>query len=208
MREGGRSHWRSLAAGMALVAGLFLALQWRPGWADELVAPTWSDQLINPYGFEVRGGVFAHGVGSKEFGTVDINAEFVAPRFPFGRGQWWDFLVPRPQIGVMADVSSNRTSYVYAGGLWTIPLPYRFFTEIFFGGSLALNGTTVGDATHVALGCNPLFHVGGSLGYSLTEHWHVMGTFDHISNGNVVFGTNCDHNQGLNNWGVRAAYSF
>src|SRR5262245_66503750 len=98
--------------------------------ADALVAPTWSGQLLDPYRFEVRFGGFAHGVGSIESGTVGLNGEFVFPRFPFGRGEWWDFLVPRPHIGVIASLS-NQTSYGYAGAVWTIPLPWRFFTEFF-----------------------------------------------------------------------------
>ena len=88
------------------------------------------------YRFEVRFGGFAHGVDSVESGTVGLNGEFVFPRFPFGRGEWRDFLVPRPHIGVMAS-GSDRTSRGYAGAVWTIPLPWRFFTEIFFGGALA-----------------------------------------------------------------------
>jgi hypothetical protein len=111
------------------------------------VAPTWSGQLLDPYRFEVRFGGFAHGVGSVESGTVGLNGEFVFPRFPFGRGEWRDFLVPRPHIGVMAS-GSDRTSCGYAGAVWTIPLPWRFFTEIFFGGALA-DGMMTGDRTHL-----------------------------------------------------------
>jgi lipid A 3-O-deacylase len=206
MQYGCKLRWRSPATMMALATGIIFALLRQPAIADELVAPRWSGQLLDPHRYELRFGGFAHGVGSIESGQIDINGEFVLPRLPFGRGEWWDFLVPRPHLGVMANLSGG-TSYAYAGGLWTIPLPSRFFAEFFFGGALA-NGTTVGDATHVALGCNPLFHVGGSLGYSLTQNWHVIGTFDHISNGNGVFGTNCDRNQGLNNYGARISYSF
>jgi hypothetical protein len=35
-----------------------------------------------------------------------------------------------------------------------------------------------------------------------------MFTFDHISNGNQVFGTGCNRNQGLNNYGARIGFSF
>jgi lipid A 3-O-deacylase len=190
-----------LASALAIIV-----LCWRPAVANELVAPQWSPQLLDPYRFELRVGAFAHGVGSIESGTAAINGEFVFPRFHFGQGEWWAFLVPRPHLGVMANVS-GLTSYAYAGGLWTIPITRRFFVEGFFGGAVA-DGTKVGSFTQVALGCNPLFHVGGSVGFSLTENWHVIGTFDHISNGNEVFGTNCSRNQGLNNYGARLSYSF
>ena len=173
-----------------------------------LYAPTPTMDLIDPYRWELRGGVFAHGVGSVEEKTVDLNAEFVTPRIlPWGRGEWWSIFVPRVQVGGMANLG-GRTSYAYAGGLWTIPLFYGFFTDFFFGGAYAINATLVGSPTQVALGCNPLFHVGGEVGYAFTANWHAMVTFDHISDGNNVFGTNCTRNQGINDWGAKISYSF
>jgi lipid A 3-O-deacylase len=65
------------------------------------------------------------------------------------------------------------------------------------------DGSRFGTWYLAALGCNPLFHVGGSLGYNLTSQWRVMATFSHLSNGN-----NCARNQGINNYGVRIGYSF
>src|SRR5262249_59717071 len=71
-----------------------------------LYAPTPTMDLIDPYRFELRGGAFAHGVGSIESGTVDLNAEFVTPRIlPWGRGEWWSIFVPRVQVGGMANLS-------------------------------------------------------------------------------------------------------
>ena len=171
-----------------------------------LFAPTPGAAMIDPYRAEVRVGGFAHGVGSIESGTVDFNAELVLPRLPFGQGEWWSFLVPRPHIGGMANLD-NRSSYIYAGAVWTIPLWYGVFIEPFFGGA-AHNGSLVGTRDLVALGCQPLFHVGGSVGYTVTSNLHVMFTIDHVSNGNEVFGTDCDRNQGLNNYGLRLGYSF
>ena len=134
MQHGCKLRWRSPATMMALATGIIVALLWQPAIADELVAPRWSGQLLDPHRYELRFGGFAHGVGSIESGQIDINGEFVLPRLPFGRGEWWDFLVPRPHLGVMANLSGG-TSYAYAGGLWTIPLPSRFFAEFFFGGA-------------------------------------------------------------------------
>ena len=178
------------------------------GWpeAADLIASTPSAALIDPRRMELRFGGFAHGVGSVEGITADLNAELVFPRFPIGQGEWWSFLIPRPHVGGLLNLS-DRTSYVYGGGLWTVPLSYGCFGEAFFGGAIH-NGSLLGDATHAALGCQGLFHVGGSLGYSLTAKWHAMFTFDHVSNGNLIFGTDCARNQGLNNYGVRIGYSF
>jgi hypothetical protein len=174
--------------------------------AAELTAPTPTAALIDPPRWEVRLGAFAHGVGSIEEGTVALNPELVLPRLPFGQDEWWAILVPRPHVGGMINVS-GKTSYVYGGALWTLPLWYGFFAEGFFGGAVH-NGSLLGEPGRVALGCNPVFHVGGSLGYSLSPRWHIMATFDHISNGNSVFGTDCVKNQGLNQWGARLGFSF
>jgi len=162
--------------------------------------------LPNSYRYEVRFGAFAHGVGGVESGTVDLNGEFVFPRLPFAQDQWWNFFIPRPHVGGMVNLS-GRTSYVYGGALWTIPLWQGIFAEGFFDGAVH-DGSRFGTPTQAALGCNPLFHAGGSLGYALTQRWSVMFTFDHISNGNNTFGTDCVRNQGLNNYGGRIGFSF
>jgi lipid A 3-O-deacylase len=59
-----------------------------------------------------------------------------------------------------------------------------------------------------SLGCNPLFHAGGSVGFVPLPRWSIVATFEHLSNGNSLFGINCGKNQGLNNYGVKIGYSF
>jgi hypothetical protein len=56
------------------------------------------------------------------------------------------------------------------------------------GGSLAPTPTLVG------LGCPLLFHAGASFGVPITEHWRVLGTFEHLSNGKPL-GVDCGTNQ-------------
>jgi hypothetical protein len=67
------------------------------------------------------------------------------------------------------------------------------------------------------LGCRELFHIGVSLGTAIDQHWRVLGTFEHLSNGKGLFDTNCGTdqsgvtgggNQGLNNYGVSVGYAF
>ena len=109
----------------------------------------------------------------------------------------------------------GRTSSVYAGALWTFPLPHHFFAELFFDGE-AHNGYLTPDAPpgHSDLGCRYMFHDGGSLGYKFSPRWTLMFTFDHQSNGRDEFGTQCDGlgantpNQGVNDYGLRIGYSF
>ena len=61
---------------------------------------------------------------------------------------------------------------------------------------------------YVQLGCRTLFHAGGSIGFVPIPKWSVIATFEHLSNGNSLFGTGCSQNQGLNNYGVKIGYSF
>lgn len=163
--------------------------------------------------FEARFGAFAHGVGSLEQGSVDINAELVFPQLwdLHNRYNWlhlddsWSWLIPRPHVGGMFN-TDGRTSYVYGGALWTYNVTRKIFLEGFLGGAVH-NGVLAGDATHNSLGCRVLFHVGGSAGYRIMPRWSVLFTFDHISNGNAVLNA-CSSNVGLNEYGVRLGYAF
>jgi len=160
--------------------------------------------------FEFRFGVGMHGVGSVESGTVGLNPEIVFPQLRFA--DWptdpqWAFIIPRLHVGGMVNLS-GRTSYGYVGALWTLNVTERLFAEAFVGGAVhdgSLSGNSA--ANQAALGCRVLFHVGGSVGYRVTQNWSVMFTFDHLSNGNAVL-DGCSRNQGLNEYLLRVGYSF
>jgi lipid A 3-O-deacylase len=167
----------------------------------------------DPYRYELRFGAFMHGVGGIEKGTYDLSPELILPRLPFGQNAWWSFLVPRPHAGALFNLE-GRTSAVFFGALWSLPLPHRFFAEMFVDGA-DHNGYQINPPPgHAGLGCPLLFHVGGSGGYSFDQHWNVTFTFDHLSNGKHVFGTQCNGlgsntpNPGLNNYGARLGYAF
>ena len=220
--------WRSLvvALGTALVLMVQLcpassadavlavpAYNWPPIPPAVSSAAPFGSSDIDANRYELRLGTFAHGVGSAEQGTVDINPEIVFPRLPFGQSNWWNILIPRPHAGAMINLD-GRTSSIYAGGLWTFPLPHHFFAELFFDGEAHNGYLTDAPPGHADLGCRYLFHDGGSLGYKFSQHWSLMFTFDHQSNGHPVFGTECGSlgsntpNQGVNDYGLRIGYSF
>ena len=163
--------------------------------------------LYDPTRWELRFGGFAHGVGSREKETWDINGEIVVGSFfgpnPLG---FWSPLIPRLHAGVNGNLS-GRTSVFYAGLLWTVPITEHFFVETFLDGATD-NGSLNGDATHNALGCDAQFHVGASVGYSFNPQWRVLFTFDHLSNGSGLGLTTCGRNQGLNNYGARIGFTF
>ncbi|MGH6671332.1 MAG: acyloxyacyl hydrolase [Xanthobacteraceae bacterium] len=184
-----------------------------PAYLPPAAPATVQPQVYDPEGFEFRLGGFAHGVGGVEQGTYDLKGELVMPRLPFGEDSWWSVLIPRPNVGGLLNLE-GRTSAVYAGALWTFPLPRNFFAEAFLDGDLHngyLNDPPPGRS---GLGCRFMFHDGGSLGYKLSQHWKVMFTFDHQSNGQGIFGTECDglgantHNPGINDYGLMVGYAF
>jgi lipid A 3-O-deacylase len=221
-------HWRRVlgpsAAAFAVLSMLALApgpaysadLEPAPPAAPPYVAPLAPPPAFNfydPYRIEVRFGGFAHGVGGNEKGTYDLNPELVLPRLPFAQGQWWSVFVPRPHVGALANLE-GRTSAFYAGALWSFPLPYRTFFELFVDGAIHDGYQFNAPPGRSGLGCPALFHVGGSLGYAISEHWTAMITFDHLSDGHYIFGINCagnvgpTANPGLNNWGGKIGYAF
>jgi hypothetical protein len=173
-------------------------------------ANTVNGSTENPYGvdrYAVRGGVFAHGIGSVERNTFDLNFELVSPRlFSPDATQWWASFIPRLQIGGFLNTAS-RTSEAYTGALWTIPIYHGFFFEAFIGGAIN-NGSEDGTATRSALGCTGAFNLGTSLGYNFSSSWSLVGTWNHMSNGNRMLGVDCPHNKGVNNIGLKAGYAF
>lgn len=200
----------------ALLAAILLAVPALARAADVLYPPPVPPpaaaavvvpELYDPTRWEVRFGGFAHGVGSVESGTWDVNGEIVVGSF-FGKNPLgpWSFLIPRLHAGVNGNLG-NRTSVVYAGFLWTFPVTRHIFAELFVDGA-GHNGSLTGTPTLNALGCEAQFHVGGSLGYRFDQHWSVMFTFDHLSNGSGIGLTNCGRNQGLNNYGARIGFTF
>ena len=175
-------------------------------YSQSAVAQSLASNAKTPQYFEVRLGAFAHGVGSVESGSVDVNAEFVFPQLWTHPGSpGWNWLVPRPHIGVSIN-SAGKTDYAYVGALWTYDITPRFFVETFAGGAVH-DGAISGDPTRSALGSRVLFHVGASVGYRLTRHWSALVTFEHLSNGNAVLHA-CRKNQGLNEYGLRVGYAF
>jgi lipid A 3-O-deacylase len=147
--------------------------------------------------------------------TYDANAELLSPRLALGFDQSWRYFVPRLHLGGSANLS-GRTSFAYTGFEWNFPVFTNAFFEGFIGPAIH-NGSLSGTPTMAGLGCPYLYHLGISSGYHFTESLSAVFTFEHLSNGKQLFGTNCgtnivtpysNGNQGLNNYGLRIGYSF
>jgi len=99
--------------------------------------------------------------------------------------------------------TGGKTSYAYAGFVWTFNLTERVFVQPVFGGAIHDGVLDNPPPNRVALGCPTLFHTGLSAGYRLTERWTLYGSWEHISNANL-----CSRNVGLNNYGARIGFKF
>jgi hypothetical protein len=168
--------------------------------------------------FEARFGAYLHGVGSRENDTYDVSASLVTPRLNFfGVTGLWAYAIPRLQLGGNVN-TADRTSFAYLDIVLTVPITHWLFFEPYIGGAIHDHGD-LGSSTTSDLGCTELFHAGVSFGVPIDQHWRVIGTFEHLSNGKGVFGINCGTNQtgaspwgggnqGLNNYGIRVGYAF
>ena len=160
--------------------------------------------VSSPFGIlsEVRIGASDHGVPKREAGTVDVNGEVLTVK-PYTFGNAWDYLVPRFHVGGDLNIA-GKTSQVYAGVTWQVPIFGRFFGEATFGGEYNDGHTgLVVPAGYAAVGSNVMFRESGSIGYHLTEHWNIMATIEHSSNANLA-----RRNQGITNIGGRLGYVF
>jgi lipid A 3-O-deacylase len=162
-----------------------------------------SSSFYDPTRFEIRGGGFVSSWGPEK-GTPDINGELVFPKI-YSIPGWQDVLIPRFHVGAMGNLD-GRTSYAYAGALWTLNYD-RYFTEVFFGGAVHNGPLIANGPDQPSLGCRVLYHTGANVGYRFDQNWSAMVTFDHASNGSPTL-SNCRANTGISVIGLRVGYSF
>jgi hypothetical protein len=157
-------------------------------------------------GWEIRAGGYAHNPFlNRESRSADLNIEVLTPRLADVANREQAFLIPRINAGTTIAFARRNTTLGYAGFAWTIEPYERVFIEGSVG--LAFHDGFTGNVRRIdnraELGCNPLIHSSGTLGYRLTDNWSVMLTLQHISNGGL-----CSRNQGLTHIGGRIGYSF
>jgi lipid A 3-O-deacylase len=152
--------------------------------------------------FELRLGAYAHDPFKNEKGSVDIGAEVVFNRWPIATAPGWEFLVPRPAIGIMAN-TAGKTSYGYVANMWTIDITRWLFIEPVVGAAIHDGELNTTDPGRDSMGCRVLWHVGGNVGVRLGDHWSVMASWRHISNANL-----CARNNGIDGFGAQIGYRF
>ncbi len=184
-----------------LIGGLLIGAQASP-----------AQELYDPARLELRAGYLV-GVAIPfletqlfpERGTSNLNGELVLPKFWHASGRF-DELLPRLHFGVTGNLES-RTSYVYAGALWTLNYGVRKFAELSLGGLVHDGQLTGSDPRLARLGCRELYEVGFNLGYRMSPRISLMLSFDHGSNGKQYL-SGCRFNEGLDVLGVRFGYRF
>jgi lipid A 3-O-deacylase len=154
-------------------------------------------------GWEIRSGIYAHDPLSPEAGSVDFNAEILAPQLWQASDPFWNFLIPHPDLGTSISVG-GKTSNIWGGAAWNYDITQR----IFFSPTFGVGGNDGKTGRHVPQGWNPVgcnwwFHESATFGYRLTDNWSVMATIEHSSNAGF-----CAENRGLTNAGLRLGYRF
>ncbi len=150
---------------------------------------------------EVRLGVFDHDVGIISSDTED-GFDFNAELLLVSPGLFRYLLSPRPQIGVAIN-SEDVTNQVYAGLAWTFDMFEFLFIEASIGGTVHDGNIDRREVDRNAFGCELLFRATLSLGVRLDAHQSLAVMASHISNAGL-----CDHNDGLDNVGIRYGYRF
>jgi hypothetical protein len=161
---------------------------------------------------EVWVGGFAHDTSDLGAGK-ESNTEDAMVEVDSGRPGVLRFL-GAPRIG--ASLSLNTAGLSNFGALslvWDHHLFSRLSGTLEFGmgltdGVSALPDGAAGayDARHrLLLGSKVLFREAGGLDWRLSDHWRVGAEFVHLSNGLILAK---DHNQGINDAGLRLGYEF
>ena len=161
-----------------------------PRWS--LFAPPLTGALIHD-----EGPFSSH----KEADSVDVNLEvqFVSPEVLEVIGS------PRPHLG--ADINTvGDTSSFYFGLTYEwddFDVWKGFFIGFSIGGAYHDGETNNAPADRKELGCSLLFRGSFEFGYRFWDTHGISLMLDHISNAKL-----CDHNEGLENVGLRYGYRF
>ncbi len=190
------SNWT--VAGLSFGVSLLAAGAALAGDAAKPATPAAPFRLLD----EVQFGVNDHDFPGAESRTYAIAGEALSSRIADYPGSTFQWLVPRANIGATW-ASRHKTSYVFGGAAWTIPITDKIYVEGDF--DVGAHDGVTDDANRANLGnCHWTFREAGKLGYVLDDHWSVQGVVEHLSQAGLCTG----FNSGLTNLGVRAAYKF
>lgn len=192
-----------MACGLGVAVGLWAVAG--PSWADDVFAAVYDHGLFAP----------THG----EHGADIMVGYRTAPM------RSWTWLA-RPEVHVFLSANSQvPTDFAAVGLNWPLTIAYggRLYVRPGFGiayttGQAGIGNsadTTVGAAEHerrlhltqtrIDFGDHWLFEPELAFGYKVTPKIAVEASYVHLSNGQIL---HHGKNQGLDDLGVRVAYSF
>lgn len=158
----------------------------------------------NPMISELRFGVMSHDYRWREQGSKALQAEllFSPLKQNYTDNSFFSILLsPSPHVGASLN-SGGKTSYLYGGLSWIVPIGDFFFVEGSFGGAIhngKLNNVSI---KHEPLGTRALFRETASVGIQI-KRLKVMATIEHLSNAGIG-----NWNHGLTNFGTRIGFQY
>jgi lipid A 3-O-deacylase len=154
---------------------------------------------------EVRFGAYTHNPAHDEGAPVDLSVETLSSPLPLAVTSnpyvnW--FITPKIALGAMVN-TGGKTSYVFGGFNWRIPIWKMLFFEGEFGGAVN-NSPEWHEPGRVDMGCTATFRESGGFGLQLNPNWDVIVNVEHISHASLC----SKQNPGITNFGVRVGYKF
>lgn len=150
---------------------------------------------------ELRLGLLAHDVGlfgGEHERGMDVNGEVLFDSPALLAPIW----APRPHLGISVN-SVGHTSQLYAGLTWDWQPAGPLFVEFSLGGAVHDGKLDTHRQDRISLGSRVLFRESLALGVRLGERHSLSVFLSHISNANLA-----EHNEGMDNFGVRWGYRF
>jgi hypothetical protein len=169
---------------------------------------------------ELFAGLYGHGLSTPS--GHEHGADFVLGyrTAPIGRLTW----LAKPSVGVFVSANSSvPTDFAVVNLNWPLAISGRFYVRPAFGMAYTTGKANIGDPgdmtasaavrarrlrlsqTRIDFGSQVLFEEEVAFGYRLNGHWAVEASYVHFSNGEIL---HHGANQGLDDLGLRVAYSF
>jgi len=190
--------------------------------AGAAVAATLGAWTPNARAGEFLGGLYAHGLGTKQSqeGGVDALLGYRTDKID---ALWW---LGKPDVHVIIAGNSNvPTDFIAAGFDWRFNLTrnHRFYVRPGIGFAYNTGKADIGNAfapgltpeqsaekyylthTRIDFGTHYLFEPELAFGYQVTPRLAAELSYVHLSNGQI---THQGVNQGLDDVGLRLAYRF
>lgn len=169
---------------------------------------------------DLFGALYAHGLSTRAGREHGVDIALGYRTAPLDGLTW----LAKPSVGlfVMAN-GSVPTDFAAINLNWPLTIAGRFYVRPAFGLAYTTGQAEIGDPgdmsvsaaerarrlrlsqTRIDFGSHALFEEEVAFGYRLSRHWAIEASYMHFSNGEIL---HHGENQGLDDAGVRVAYSF